>query len=1363
MVSVTRWLKRLAGSTPRTGGRRSPGGPRLEQLEDRVTPAGFVFIDYGDNFPLSGGNRTLNTTIQGLRDIADSPNPNDKILGSVIGDSAGFAPVFNGQVTINAGARTITRAAGNFVNDGFRANHQITISNTASNNGNFVIQSVTNTVLTLTAAGTLTNETANTARIGPRLDTPITATRPNFTAAERAQIRAVVTRAYRPLDLTVVELTPTVQNLADGRAVAAATSLNDVVNTLRGGNATFRDAYVIVANFVVSPGGPNQNVYSNGGGISPDSPTLGVASDLATGANNHDDVALVFAFGMGGNFSNTMNNISHEAGHLLGMQHSITDTGINATTLQLHQAEIMSYQNTNNTSSSMFTRYPMVRGDDNTPTFSGRVVFNAAARTLTSNSGNFPTQFAAGQQIQVTGTASNNGTYTVQTLAGNVITLVAGTTLTNETANNTFIRLPNPFNYNDLGPRNTPAGRPTYHDQLAQDANVRANQGLTFVSGTGAHDIITIARSGAQATVTVQAFSTANYTTGITVPGSAPASTTFQYTIPLTQPILVYGGDGADRFVIDADLGVQVEVDGMLGTDALVLNGKNAATATYTPAATSPLGVDVVPSAISGMINVVSFEGTLTTSGGTTIVFRDFETAGSVTVQNVTSVTLTTPNSADNLQLTSPAGTQGRVSGTSGGIGLVPLSISGVANFVVDTATNDGAGGGTGSDAVSVNLTAGPTTSLVVNTGAGTDNVTVVNLGAGFGIPLEVNADGGIDTLEVQNTTATYTPDASNQPDRGTLSAYGGRSIAFTDFEYVTPVAPVITSYTLDQAEINENGSVTVSVSFLDPGSLSSYTIDIVWSDGPSDSFSPPVGTRSFTRTHQYRDDGDSPGNNTPQDVVPIQVTITDNDNLADDDTRQLTVKNVAPDVANLAATTIDENDETTLTGTITDAGTLDEHDVVIDWDDPNNAADSTFHVLATSLLAVNDTFASSTDSAELVITAVSLDGLTATFQVRHRYLDDGPAPGNNTVQDTSTIQVGVADDDTGTDGGSASVLVRNVAPVITAHDNSASSDEKVEEGDTVTVFGAFTDVGTLDRHTVTLDWGDGNVTSGTVNQVARTFEGQHAYSAGGIYTVTITLSDDDTLVATAIETIFVTGAGIQTIGGKQVLFVVGSNDPDQVVINQLGSGAVRVHATFLNDPGQQRTFAQPVDEIRVVLCAGDDRSTIAGSVAIPALIDGGKGNDRLNAGGTGGVVTGGPGDDMLIGSNGRDILIGGDGADRLVGNGGEDILIGGLTAFTDGPDDAILANQISLLKILDEWNSSRSAASRRDNIGGVATNPEFSDRLNGNNYLKLNDTVTDDGDADVITGGAGGNWFFVYGNDILTDFKAKQGDVKAT
>ena len=41
--------------------------PMLEALEDRIVPTQAVFVDFGDNFPLSGGNRTLTTTVGAVR------------------------------------------------------------------------------------------------------------------------------------------------------------------------------------------------------------------------------------------------------------------------------------------------------------------------------------------------------------------------------------------------------------------------------------------------------------------------------------------------------------------------------------------------------------------------------------------------------------------------------------------------------------------------------------------------------------------------------------------------------------------------------------------------------------------------------------------------------------------------------------------------------------------------------------------------------------------------------------------------------------------------------------------------------------------------------------------------------------------------------------------------------------------------------------------------------------------------------------------------------------------------------------------------------------------------------------------------
>ena len=103
-----------------------------------------------------------------------------------------------------------------------------------------------------------------------------------------------------------------------------------------------------------------------------------------------------------------------------------------------------------------------------------------------------------------------------------------------------------------------------------------------------------------------------------------------------------------------------------------------------------------------------------------------------------------------------------------------------------------------------------------------------------------------------------------------------------------------------------------------------------------------------------------------------------------------------------------------------TDIGLLDAHTLTVNWDDPNNATDSTFAIPAIrnaagmATLNVGDTFNSSTDGA---VPHDHVDQRArparSTFSVQHQYLDDGLAPGNNTASDTSTIGVTVADDDT--------------------------------------------------------------------------------------------------------------------------------------------------------------------------------------------------------------------------------------------------------------------------------------------------------------------------------------------------------------
>jgi hypothetical protein len=70
---------------------------------------------------------------------------------------------------------------------------------------------------------------------------------------------------------------------------------------------------------------------------------------------------------------------------------------------------------------------------------------------------------------------------------------------------------------------------------------------------------------------------------------------------------------------------------------------------------------------------------------------------------------------------------------------------------------------------------------------------------------------------------------------------------------------------------------------------------------------------------------------------------------------------------------------------------------------------------------------------------------------------------------------------------------------------------EPIPVGTSVGALVSFTDPDAGDAHSTSIDWGDGTVTAG-VGQVFEapngSFEGSHAYTAAGIYTVTVTVDD---------------------------------------------------------------------------------------------------------------------------------------------------------------------------------------------------------------------------------------------------------------
>jgi len=389
-------------------------------------------------------------------------------------------------------------------------------------------------------------------------------------------------------------------------------------------------------------------------------------------------------------------------------------------------------------------------------------------------------------------------------------------------------------------------------------------------------------------------------------------------------------------------------------------------------------------------------------------------------------------------------------------------------------------------------------------------------------------------------------------------------------------------------------------------------------------------------------------------------------------------------------------------------------------------------------------------------VTNIHADGagtLSGSFGGEHVYADDG----------SYTVVVTITDTAGGSDTQNFTVAVNNVAPTIDEEslENSSLDDGGVPAGMPVTVQLDFSDPGfdhdvagedfdTFENFTdTTINWGDG--TEETVPDIivtetadssdemsAGTVYGSHIYEDVGIYTVTVTVRDDDGGERSLTTQVIVSGIDIQ----GRVLQIVGTQGDDRVHVNRQGNGLLKVHADFLPD-GNFKTFeADDVELIYVVLCHGNDRATIAGNVEKPAIADGGPGDDHLNAGAASGVLLGGLGSDVLIGGSGNDVLIGGGGSDRLMGGPGEDILIGDKTVYDSDLDAGQLMADQALLEILDEWNSGEDFQSRQDALAGW-----------------LNETtVFDDDVQDLLTGSSGEDWFYLFDDDIVTDSNSQSG-----
>jgi hypothetical protein len=259
--------------------------------------------------------------------------------------------------------------------------------------------------------------------------------------------------------------------------------------------------------------------------------------------------------------------------------------------------------------------------------------------------------------------------------------------------------------------------------------------------------------------------------------------------------------------------------------------------------------------------------------------------------------------------------------------------------------------------------------------------------------------------------------------------------------------------------------------SFTDPGADNPWIVDVDWGDGTAHTaFNMAAAGTITAQSHTYAD-----GPHT----YAVTVKVTDKDGYFDSKPFSVTVANVAPVVEAGAGATINEGDTFTGSGSFTDPG-ADTWTATVDYGDGTGVQN----------LAI----------------------IGKDFNLGHVYADSG----------LYTVTITVSDEDGGVGSDTTEVMVNNIAPTVDAGD-----DVSIDEGGVFVGSGSFTDPG-ADTWTATVDYGDG---TGILNLaiVGKNFNLSHVYCYDGIYTVTVTVGDDDGGVGGDVANITVHEGAVDT------------------------------------------------------------------------------------------------------------------------------------------------------------------------------------------------------------------------------------------
>ena len=289
----------------------------------------------------------------------------------------------------------------------------------------------------------------------------------------------------------------------------------------------------------------------------------------------------------------------------------------------------------------------------------------------------------------------------------------------------------------------------------------------------------------------------------------------------------------------------------------------------------------------------------------------------------------------------------------------------------------------------------------------------------------------------------------------------------------IANAAPTVTPAEASDSLVASGSTISVGLTFGDAGVNDTHTAIVNWGDSTTTSASvtESAGSGAVTAPHVYSGHG----------TFHITVTVTDDEGDSASSSTDVTV-NGTPVVGAGGPYNGVEGAGVTLNGTATDP---DADTLTTSWTytvvtaDPGTLCTLTGDTTLTPTLTC-------TDDATVSVTLHATDGV------------------NPAVTSAATVQID------------------NVAPLVAA---PVVTPNPAALGTPVALTDAFTDPGSNDDHTATINWGDATSSTGTVTETlgtGGTVTGGHTYAAAGTYIVKVTVNDKDGGATTVQRTVVV-------------------------------------------------------------------------------------------------------------------------------------------------------------------------------------------------------------------------------------------------